>query len=240
LRLKRECEKVKYLLDELKKPCYGARMRSYRQFCALAKALDVVGDRWSLLIVRELLIRGPSRYTDIRRGLPGVATNLLADRLRELDEAGVVRKVAASPPIATALFELTPRGKQLRDVVLALGGWGAPLLLDAPDDDAFQTHWLELPLEVRLADHAPDAPAATIEVRTGEEPLVIEVADGEVRTHPGSAERPDAILAGPHRMVLGVLAGRLDLGTARRGGVHFEGDPSVLGRVQPRAVEARG
>src|SRR5207244_2462301 len=116
-------------------------MRSYRQYCPVAKALDVVGDRWSLLIVRELLIRGPCRYTDVRKGVPGIATNLLAERLRELEQAGVIRREAAPPPIATTLFHLTPRGEDLRPAMLALGRWGAPLMEEAPDDDVFQTHW---------------------------------------------------------------------------------------------------
>jgi DNA-binding HxlR family transcriptional regulator len=211
-------------------------MRTYGQFCALAKALDVIGDRWSLLIVRELLIRGPSRYTDIRRGLPGIATNLLADRLRDLERAGVVEREAASPPIATTLFRLTDRGEELRSVMVAIGRWGAPLLADASEDDEIQTHWLTLPLGVRLADHAPDRPPETILVRTGDEPLLIEAADGTVRSRVGTVERPDAVLAGPPRIVGGVLMGRLDLESARRSGLRYEGDPEVLRRVQPDAL----
>src|SRR6185295_293446 len=94
-------------------PRYGTlwSMRSYKQYCALAKALDVVGDRWTLLIVRELLIRGRCRYTDLRNGLPGIATNLLADRLREMEQSGLVSREEAPPPIATTLFQLTPRGE---------------------------------------------------------------------------------------------------------------------------------
>src|SRR5919109_2741639 len=110
-------------------------MRSYGQFCAMAKALDVVGDRWSLLIVRELMLLGPSRYTDIQNGLPGIASNLLADRLRRLEEAGVVKRELAPPPIATTLFSLTQRGDDLREVVRELGRWGAPLLGAASDDE---------------------------------------------------------------------------------------------------------
>ena len=79
-------------------------MRSYDEYCAVAKSLDVVGDRWTLLIVRELALQGPCRYTDLRNGLPGIATNLLADRLRELEHAGVVSREEAPPPIATTLF----------------------------------------------------------------------------------------------------------------------------------------
>src|SRR5437763_14606829 len=102
-------------------------MRSYRQYCSLAKALDVVGERWTLLIVRELLLRGPSGYTDPRAGLPGIATNLLADRLRELEQAGIVERGAAPPPVDTTLFRLTARRGALERVAGALGRWVIPL-----------------------------------------------------------------------------------------------------------------
>src|ERR1051325_10951356 len=85
-------------------------MRSYGQYCSVAKALDVIGDRWSLLIIRELLLQGPCRYTDLRNGLPGIATNLLAERLRELEAAGLIRREEAAPPVATTLFHLTEAG----------------------------------------------------------------------------------------------------------------------------------
>src|SRR5215831_16134982 len=105
-------------------------MRTYGQYCSVAKALDVVGDRWTLLIVRELALQGPCRYTDLRNGLPGIATNLLAARLRELEAAGVVRREEAPPPIATTLFHLTARGEELRPVLEALTRWGVPLMRD--------------------------------------------------------------------------------------------------------------
>src|SRR5947199_9504676 len=103
-------------------------MRSYGQYCSVAKALDVVGDRWSLLTVRELLLQGPCRYTDLRNGLPGIATNLLAERLRELEQAGVIESELARPPVATTLFSLTKRGADLEPVLFQMGRWGAPLL----------------------------------------------------------------------------------------------------------------
>src|SRR5260370_11848258 len=117
-----------------------AFMRSYGQYCGMAKALDLIGDRWALLIVRELLIRGSCRYTDLREGLPGIATNLLVDRLRELEQSEVVTREVAPPPIATTLFRLTPRGEELEPIVYQLGCWGAPLLPKAPNTDAFRTH----------------------------------------------------------------------------------------------------
>src|SRR3977135_2149859 len=112
-------------------------MRSYSQYCSIAKALDVVGDRWNLLIVRELLLRGRCRYTDLLQGLPGIATNLLADRLRDLEHAGIVSREDAPPPIATTLFALTERGTELRPVLSELGKWGEPLMAERADEDAF-------------------------------------------------------------------------------------------------------
>src|ERR1700761_6192686 len=104
-------------------------MRSYGQYCSIAKALDVVGDRWTLLIIRELLIRGACRYTDLKDGLPGIATNLLADRLRDLESAGLIRREDAPPPVATALFRLTEAGASLLPVVDAIARWGVELMV---------------------------------------------------------------------------------------------------------------
>src|SRR5258708_11351750 len=171
-------------------------MRSYRQYCALAKALDVIGDRWSLLMVRELLVRGPCRYTDLRDGRPGIATNLLVDRLRELEQGGILRREDAPPPIATTLFHLTPRGEELDSVVHQLGRWGAPLLVNAPKTDAFRSHWLALPAGEWLRDNAPDQPPIGVELRTGDQPMAIETVNGSVRIRCGSIEHPDAGIAG--------------------------------------------
>ncbi len=85
-------------------------MRSYGQYCSIARALDVVGDRWTLLIVRELLLQGPCRFTDLKNGLPGIATNLLSTRLKELEEAGLISREDAPPPVATVLYTLTENG----------------------------------------------------------------------------------------------------------------------------------
>src|SRR6266852_4345473 len=99
-------------------------MKSYQQYCSVARALDVVGDRWVLLIVRELLAFGPSRYSDLKRGLPGIATNLLAERLKVMEADGLIERYDAPPPVGTNLYQLTERGRELQDVLHALARWG--------------------------------------------------------------------------------------------------------------------
>jgi DNA-binding HxlR family transcriptional regulator len=207
-------------------------MRSYGQYCSLAKALDVVGDRWTLLIVRELLIRGACRYTDLRDGLPGIATNLLADRLRGLEQAKIVVREDAPPPVATTLFRLTDRGKELRPLLLELGRWGVPLMAEQAAGEEFRGHWLAMPVEFFLTDRTPERAPIEIEVRTGGEPMVIETAEGRARTRPGPAEHPDAVLTGTPDLVIGVLSGRLDLASALGDGLQYEGDPEALQRVR--------
>jgi DNA-binding HxlR family transcriptional regulator len=140
-------------------------MRTYGQYCAVAKALDLIGDRWTLLVVRELLVRGPCRYTDLRNGLPGIATNLLSDRLRQLEDAGILSREEAPPPVATTLFTLTSRGAELAPLLQELMRWGMPLMVDGPaPGDVFRGQWMTWAAEMSLTDtdHDPDAPAVTI------------------------------------------------------------------------------
>jgi DNA-binding HxlR family transcriptional regulator len=214
-------------------------VRSYRQYCALAKALDVVGDRWTLLIVRELLLRDGLRYTDLMTGLPGIATNLLADRLRDLEGAGLVSREQAPPPVATTLYHLTPRGRALRPVVKALGSWGGPLLAGAAEDDVFLGHWLALPAETLLGDRLSPGPPLSIELRAEDgQPVVAEAIDGQVHARPGAAERADLVISGPHRAIVRLLAGRDGPQEARAAGVSLDGDLGVLQRLGPPAAVA--
>ena len=204
----------------------------------MAKALDVIGDRWTLLIVRELMLAGPCRYTDLRNGLPGIATNLLAERLRELEEAGVIYREAAPPPIATTLFHLTERGRQLLPVIRELGRWGAPLLADAKDGEAFRSHWIALPFELYYYDPTPGRPPVAIELHIGDEPpMVIETVDGKIRARRGTVPQPHGVISGPARLVIGVLSGRIHLEDARSQGLQFDGDPEVLARVRSSSLE---
>lgn len=208
-------------------------MRSYGQFCGLAKGLDVIGDRWTLLIVRELLIRGASRYTDVQTGLPGIPTNLLADRLREMEDTGLVRRGVAPGPGAVAVYALTSRGEALEGVIAALGRWAAPLL-DAPaKGDAFLPHWLVLPARLYLTDRAPDKAPTRIEVRDRGERVTLEAAKGSVTARLGPADKPDAVIIGPTPLAWQLLLGRMDLGQARKAGLKVEGKPSALKRFGP-------
>jgi DNA-binding HxlR family transcriptional regulator len=215
-------------------------MRSYKQYCAMAKALDVIGERWTLLIVRELLACGPRRYTDLRNGLPGIATNLLADRLRELESEGIIYREDAPPPIATCLFRLTSRGKELAPLVRELGRWGEGLLAERDDDDEFRSHWLAVPFQLYLSDRTPERPPITIEVRTGDQPMVIETVEGAVQARPGRAEQPDAVLTGTPQLIMAVLTGTLELEDARARGLEYQGDSETLWRVRPEAPTSGG
>ena len=214
-------------------------MRSYNQYCPIAKALDVIGDRWNLLIVRELLLQGACRYTDLHNGLPGIATNLLAERLRELEREGIITREEAPPPIATTLFRLTPRGQELETILFELGRWGAPLMTEPDEQDAYRGHWLALPIRLLVSDRTPDQPPVTIELRTGEDTLTVQTDDGKIHTHPGAAENPDLILTGPPQLLVAVLTGQLNLTTARARGLQTQGNAKILSRFRPEPAEAK-
>lgn len=209
-------------------------MRSYGEYCSVAKALDVVGDRWTLLIIRELLIRGACRYTDLKNGLPGVATNLLSERLRELEAAGLVRREDAQPPVATALFHLTDEGKELEPVMRALGWWGVRYMTQRADGDEFRSQWFTYPISFFLTDRDPDGPPVSIELQTASDPMTVEVSDGSVRTRLGSAASPDLVLKGEPLHILGLLSQKLTEAEATARGLQIIGDAGVLKRVLPQ------
>jgi DNA-binding HxlR family transcriptional regulator len=215
-------------------------MRSYGQYCSVAKALDVIGDRWTLLIFRELILQGPCRYTDLKHGLPGIATNLLSDRLRELESAGLIRREEAAPPVATTLFHLTDAGAALEPTLDALGIWGIRYMADPDSGEEFRSQWFAFPVSVFLRDRDPGAPAASIELRTDGRPAVIEISGGSVRTRLGPAARPDLVLSGSPRLILGLLSGRLPAARAQDLGLTITGDTAILNRVLPEPESAPG
>jgi DNA-binding HxlR family transcriptional regulator len=198
--------------------------RRYRQFCPLAKALDVLGERWTLLIIRELL-SGPKRYTDLREGLPGLATDLLAARLRELQEAGVIDRREVPPPTPATVYELTPRGQALRPAIRELARWGRSLLRD-PADSHLPDSALSLGLE---AAFHPDAAAGideTYDIQVDGKRVAVRVHDGTVEITPGSA--------GEHASVSVVTdrQGFIELAQGHTSDrVRIEGDADALARM---------
>jgi DNA-binding HxlR family transcriptional regulator len=191
----------------------------------------VVGDRWNLLIVRELLLRERCRYTDLRNGLPGIATNILAERVRDLEEAGILFREDARPPVATAVFGLTERGRALQPVLRELALWGAPLMGDLAAGE-FRDHWLGLIAETYLADHEPQSPTISIQLNPGTEPAVLQTHEGLVEVRPGVVEHPALILTGDATVLAGVLTGQLTLHQARGKGLKCDGDPGALRRIR--------
>lgn len=214
-------------------------MRSYGQYCSVARALDVVGDRWTLLIVRELLLKGACRFTDVKNGLPGIATNLLSSRLRDLEEAGLVSREDAPPPIATALYDLTEDGRELEPVLRALGLWGLRLMDRDEPGESFQAHWLAYAPLWFATDADPTAPPAVIQLVASGEKAFIEFRDGGINTRVGEAGEADLVIDGPHRAVLGLLMGGMSAKDARELGLRMSGRRELLRRLMPEGVHAR-
>jgi len=212
-------------------------MRSYGEYCSIAKALDVVGDRWTLLIVRELMIRGGCRYTDLKDGLPGIATNLLSDRLRDLESAGLIYREEAPPPIATTLFHLTETGAELEPVLDAFFRWGLRYMGDPPEDDEFRPHWMAFSIW-SLRDSDPDGPPLSIELRTASTPVTVDVAGGKASMRLGATTAPDLVLSGEPRLIMGMFNGLITAAEAASLGLEISGDASVLQRVLPKAAVA--
>ena len=167
--------------------------RSYRDSCGIARALDVVGERWALLVVRELLL-GPKRFTDLRTGLPRVSPDVLAQRLRELEESGLVQRRTLAPPAASRIYELTPRGRELEPVVLALGRWGSTAPFPEAEA-ALGTDAIALALKTLFDGEAAGDLDAGYELRLGADRFRIRVAGGEMELVRGSADAPDATVA---------------------------------------------
>jgi len=215
-------------------------MRSYGQYCGVAKALDVIGDRWTILIIRELLTRGGCRYTDLKNGLPGIATNLLSDRIRELESAGLIRREDAPPPVAATVFHLTAAGEELYPVVDAIGRWGVRYMIEPAEGDEFRGHWFTFPVSYFLRDRDPGGPPVSIELRAASSPAVVEVSGGSVRTRLGAATAPDVVLEGTPRLILALFSGALTTAEVADRGLEISGDTSVLRRVLPESSSGPG
>jgi DNA-binding HxlR family transcriptional regulator len=195
--------------------------RTYEDGCATAHALDLIGERWALLVVRELIL-GPKRFTDLRAGLPGISPNVLTQRLEELEESNLLRRRKLPPPASSWVYELTDRGLELEQVIMALGRWGAkspsllqgyPLSVDA----------LVLSFRTMFSAKLAGDFAATIELRIGEDRFRATVANGEMELVRGSADKPDTLVAV-------VYGGRKFAEAVKSGELKVEGDKAVAKR----------
>ena len=183
--------------------------RSYGQYCGLARALNVIGDRWNLLIVRQLLL-GPARYRELLEGLPGIATNLLSDRLRDLEAAGVVERQPAADGNAVT-YGLTPWGSELRGPIDGLVRWSTPLMVTGPGSDVFRAEWLAVALPALLRGRVAVDASATIGVTVDDETFQISVGAGDVEVRRYDGRDLDATIRAEGMIILGMASGMLDL-----------------------------
>jgi DNA-binding HxlR family transcriptional regulator len=183
--------------------------RTYGQYCGLARALDMVGDRWTLLIVRQLLL-GPARYGQLLEGLPGIATNLLADRLRALEDAGIIERQLSDRHNAV-VYAPTPWGEELREPIESLIRWSTPLMVRGPEGDTFRDEWLVLALQALFAGKSSTRPA-TVGIETDEELIGLRVTPTGVEVgRAESREQFDATVRADPAVILGLAAGELTL-----------------------------
>jgi DNA-binding HxlR family transcriptional regulator/putative sterol carrier protein len=207
-----------------------ATRRTYGDGCAIAHALDLVGERWALLVVRELLL-GPKRFTDLKKGLPNASPNVLSERLRELEHAGVVKRGKLPPPAGSRVYELTDWGRELEPMVMALGHWGArsPSL---PRDAPIGADSTVLALRGRFDPDAARGLQAAYELRLGEDRFRLAVSDQQIEVARGSETRPDAIVDTDPSTLAAVLWNGRPLAAAQRAGeLRIEGDQAAVERL---------
>ena len=195
--------------------------KDYGQYCGLARALDVVGDRWSLLIVRQLLI-GPARYGQLIAGLPGIATNLLASRLRDLEAAGVVERQVGT---GGTEYALTPWGAALREPVEGLVRWSTPLMIPGPGDDEFQPDWLIVALPALFAGRPAPRRKATVGLAVGDETIVVTATRNGIDVAKADGRDVDAVVRGEAHAILGMAVGMIGVDD---GLVNVEGDRDAV------------
>jgi DNA-binding HxlR family transcriptional regulator len=197
--------------------------RSYHQFCGFARALELVGERWALLVVRDLIL-GPKRFTDLRQGLPRIPSNILAARLKELEQVGIVRRRVLPRPATGVVYELTPYGAELEGVVLQFGRWGAKSLGDPQPDDMLTSDSLRLALMATFEPAAARGADVTYELHVGPVTIHARIADGALEVGGGPLAGADLVIhAGPvfKRLIAGEISPREAL---ESGNVHITGD----------------
>ncbi|MDP9133971.1 MAG: winged helix-turn-helix transcriptional regulator [Actinomycetota bacterium] len=187
--------------------------RSYGEACGIPRALDRVGERWALMVVRELLL-GPKRFTDLREGLPHMSADVLAQRLRELEDNGIVERRILPPPAASKVYELTEWGRELESVLIALGRWGARAPLSADEEPCMSLDSHIVSLQTLFDPELAGDFAPTVELRLGNDVFALRVADGHLEAVRGAAVEPDIVIATDPRTLLGLAHRQIELADA--------------------------
>jgi DNA-binding HxlR family transcriptional regulator len=183
--------------------------RRYHQYCPIARALDMVGERWTLLIARELLL-GPRRFTDLAEGLPGIGSSVLAGRLTDLEQSGLIEKRTLPPPAASVVYELTDEARGLGQVLAALADWGMNRLGQPHKDDQVRGRWLMLGL-AKTAKPTPSIADATYELRVDNEAFHLRSHDGRLQAAQGPASNPDATITLTTDTLTAIASGELEV-----------------------------
>lgn len=203
--------------------------RSYHDGCGMARALDVVGERWALHVVRELLL-GPKRFTDLRTGLPGISSRVLSERLDELERVAVLRRARLAPPAGSWVYELTAWGHELGTVVDQIGRWGARSPYLEPDA-TLSPDALALSMRNMFSPAAGAGVHTTYEIRTGEDSFVATVTDGAIDVRRGHAAEPDVRVTGEPGPIAGLLYDGADLAAmVSSGALTVDGDRAAVRR----------
>jgi DNA-binding HxlR family transcriptional regulator/putative sterol carrier protein len=203
----------------------------YQQYCALARALDIAGDRWTLLIVREL-VPGPRRFTDLIDGLPGISRNLLTERLRDLERDGVIARQELPPPAARQVYELTDDGRDLAVAMAPLIAWGARRLGDHDPTETFRARWAAVGMAALADREAARGVSETYQYLVGQSAFYFTIDDGSIRVHDGEAEDPAVVLTTDEETWADIAAGKIAASSAAAtGALTVAGDPQAAKRL---------
>lgn len=205
--------------------------KSYNQYCGLAYALDKVGERWTILIIREL-VAGPRRYKDLIEGLPGISTNLLAARLKSLEEDGLLRRRVLPPPAGSTVYELTPLGQGLEETLIALGKWGSQFVPPSAEEAALlNVGSYALTLKTFFRPELAQDVAESYELHIDDEVMQVRINAGEIVVQQGTALPADAVFYTDIATYLGLLTGQIAVDTAvSNHSIRIEGEPDSLQR----------
>ena len=206
-------------------------MKSYNQYCGLAYALDIIGERWTLLIIREL-IAGPRRFTDLMAGLPGISTNLLSERLKRLEQQGILSRRTLPPPAASTVYELTSLGQALEKTLLELGKWGSQFVPPSAEGaTVLNVGSYALTLRTFFRPEQAQGVDETYELRIDHEVLQVQIKEGKIHVHQGETRTADAIFQTDMPTYLGLLQRQIQPDEAvSKGLIRIEGDPGALSR----------